>query len=50
MYILGEVNDIKSYAKDSGLSLKEGANVRLLYHVVIKPFVSKTLILGYKTS
>ena len=32
------------------ISLKEGANVRLLYHMVIKHFVSKTLFLGHKTS
>ena len=28
-YILGNLNDIKSNIEDSGISLKEGANVRL---------------------
>ena len=50
MCILGDLNEIKSNAWDSGISLKKGANVRLLYLMVIKPFVSKMLFLGYKTS
>ena len=49
-YILGDVIDIKSNAYDSGISLIKGANVRLLYHMVIEHFVSKALVLGYKHS
>ena len=33
-YILGDVNDIKSNAQDSGISHKEGTNVRLLYYII----------------
>ena len=41
-YILVDVINIKLNTLDSGISFKEGANVRLLYHMVIKHFVSKT--------